>query len=175
MPRRSPFVESDQRERHKLGFGPEDDARASKKFAARVRLTQWPSSDVDADPALQLFDLTRTTLPKILKSVPKTAQVGLTKNLNDSACCGSAARCPRSEFREPQPSFAHAETSLRTEHANLEASGKGANTTALSSIDIRVFDHNLLSRSAGRLRALRSELAIPERTRLRQLAGATRI
>jgi hypothetical protein len=43
------------------------------------------------------------------------------KESNDSAVCGSAARCPRAEFREPKPGFASAETRLRTKYANLVA------------------------------------------------------
>jgi plasmid replication initiation protein len=39
---------------------------------------------------------------------------------NDSAVCGSAARCPRAACREPGRSFASAETSLRDQYANLE-------------------------------------------------------
>jgi Replication initiator protein A len=50
------------------------------------------------------------------------APLNLESNIesNDFAVCGSAVRCPRAEFREPGPSFASAETCLRTEYANLE-------------------------------------------------------
>ena len=90
------------------------------------------------------------------------------KESNDSAVRSPAAGYRRPQFREPRPSSANVETSLRAEYANLQSQlpEKASTPGALSSIDLRFFDCNLSRRSVHGLGTFRSEFTSPKPTHL---------